>query len=172
MKVVLAVITSFWVTNVFSFELSSSAFEHEKYIPREYTCDGKNISPPLYWKDPPDGTKSFVLIMDDPDSSTDTWDHWILYNIPETATILLENIQTLSGAVTGRNSWNETAYKGPCSPPGTEHRYFFKLYALDISLPTIAGMTKKDVESAMMGHVITSTELIGKYQRPKIGGAP
>jgi Raf kinase inhibitor-like YbhB/YbcL family protein len=161
----LAIITFLWVKDSMAFELTS-VFENGEKIPYLYTCDGKDISPPLSWKDLPVGTKSVVLVMDDPDAPTGTWDHWIVYNIPTTVHTLEENVQTLpQGALLGRNSWSRSSYGGPCPPRGEEHRYFFKLYAIDTILPLNSGMTKQEIEEAIRGHVITATELVGKYQR-------
>jgi Raf kinase inhibitor-like YbhB/YbcL family protein len=153
--------------NAMAFELTS-IFKNGEKIPKLYTCDGKDISPPLSWQDAPVETKSFVLIMDDPDAPAGTWDHWIVYNIPANTQALEENLQTLpAGAMHGKNSWNKFTYGGPCPPANSEHRYFFKLYAIDTLLPSTVGLTKQEVEKAMLGHVITSTELVGKYQREK-----
>lgn len=150
-----------------SFTLSSTAFHEGNSIPSAFTCDGANHSPPLHWIDPPAGTQSFVLIMDDPDAPVGTWDHWILFNIPATTNSLAENIHALpNGTQTGRNSWGKNTYGGPC-PPDREHRYFFKLYALDTTLRLTNGATKSAIEAAMKGHVLASATLMGKYERRK-----
>lgn len=155
----------FPMDNIMALELLSPTFKQGETIPLTYTCDGKNISPPLLWRDVPAGTKSLVLIVDDPDAPAGTWDHWLVYNIPANLVSLPEAIKQLpEGALPGKNSWNKLDYGGPC-PPDREHRYFFKLYALDTVLPNKAGMTKKEIENAMNGHVITSSELITKYKR-------
>jgi Raf kinase inhibitor-like YbhB/YbcL family protein len=155
------------VEQTMALELLSSAFQQDGQIPSQYTCDGKNVSPPLFWKDSPEGTKSFVLIVDDPDAPSGTWDHWIIYNIPPQITSLSENLSALpDGALNGKNSWNTLNYAGPC-PPDKEHRYLFKLYALDTTLPANSGMSKQEIETAISGHVLASTTLVGRYQRSK-----
>lgn len=117
-----------------AFILESSAFNNGGSIPSKYTCDDDDISPPLSWRDAPTDTKSFVLIVDDPDAPVGTWDHWLLYNIPAATHELAENLTSApDGAHGGKNSWGKTTYGGPC-PPDREHRYFFKLYALDSKL--------------------------------------
>lgn len=152
------------------FELTSSAFTHEAEIPVKYSCDGEDISPPLVWGDPPAGTQSFALIMDDPDAPVGTWDHWILFNIPADKRELEENLpitgknQDPEAIFVGNNSWNRADYGGPCPPSGT-HRYFFKFYALDTTISLLPGVKKQDLLSAMEGHVLAETELMGTYTR-------
>lgn len=148
-------------------KLSSSAFEHEGYIPRQYTCDGGNINPPLEINEIPHGTKSLTLIMEDPDvpkhiREDRMWDHWIIFNILPTVTHVEEGKEPAGthGMGTGHN----LKYYGPC-PPDSEHRYFFKLYALDTLLSIPAKSTKKQVEQAMEGHILEKTELMGIYGR-------
>lgn len=151
--------------SVMAFELMSPSFTQGGKIPSQFTCDGSNISPALIWKDLPKGTQSLVLIMDDPDAPVGTWDHWILYNIPPSTTTLSENLQTApQGSEYGKNSWNQLGYGGPC-PPDREHRYFFKLYALDTTLSSHSGLTKKEIEKKMIGHILATVELMGRYQR-------
>jgi Raf kinase inhibitor-like YbhB/YbcL family protein len=148
--------------------LTSSAFTHGAMIPKEYTCDGKDISPPLRWSEPPEKTQSFALIMDDPDAPMGTWVHWVIYNIPATARGLSEGIpkdaDLPDGSRQGRNSWRRVGYGGPCPPSGT-HRYFFKLYALDTVLSFAAGATKEELLKAMEGHILAQAELMGRYSR-------
>jgi Raf kinase inhibitor-like YbhB/YbcL family protein len=156
-------------------QLTSSAFEHNGLIPACYTCNGVNMSPPLAWNNAPEGTESFVLICDDPDvpktAPVGIWDHWILYNIPAKTCSLGENIQTLpEGTQEGLNTWGETGYGGPC-PPDREHRYFFKLYALDTTLRFTQTPRKEDIEQAMKGHVLAETVLIGRYNQPHNEGS-
>lgn len=152
---------------VLALILSSSAFTGGGTIPSKYTCDGQNISPPLSWQGEPAKTKSFALIVDDPDAPVGVWDHWLLYNIPATTHQLSENLTTLpSGADGGKNSFGKTNYGGPC-PPDREHRYFFKLYALDTKLNIASDATKPQLESAMQGHILGTATLIGKYDRKK-----
>jgi Raf kinase inhibitor-like YbhB/YbcL family protein len=149
-------------------KLTSTAFKEGSMIPSQYSCDGEDISPALAWTDVPDGTKSFVLISDDPDAPMGTWVHWVIYNIPEEARELAEGVasdkQLLNGALQGINDFRKIGYGGPC-PPGGKHRYYFKLYALDTKLNLSAGATKKEVEKAIQGHVLTQAQLMGTYQR-------
>jgi Raf kinase inhibitor-like YbhB/YbcL family protein len=149
-------------------ELKSSAFSEGQMIPGEYTCDGKNISPPLAWSGAPEGTKSFVLISDDPDAPVGTWVHWVIYSLPPTLTELQEKVPSTSkfpdGTLQGKNDFGRTGYGGPC-PPGGTHRYFFKLYALDQALALGPGATKGQLESAMKGHILADARLMGTYRR-------
>jgi Raf kinase inhibitor-like YbhB/YbcL family protein len=151
-----------------AFEITSAAFAPQASIPRLYTCDGEDISPPLSWSDPPEGTQSLALICDDPDAPVGTWVHWVLFNIPADKRFLPESVpaqdQLSDGSLHGRNSWRRRDYGGPC-PPGGTHRYFFKLYALDTTLGLEAGATKQQVLSAMEGHILAQTELVGTYNR-------
>ncbi len=148
--------------------LTSAAFSHGAMIPKRYTCDGEDISPPLSWSEPPEKTQSFALIMDDPDAPMGTWVHWVIYNIPATARSLPEGVPAdgdlPDGSRHGRNSWRRLGYGGPCPPSGT-HRYFFKLYALDTVLPLAAGATKEELLKAMEGHIVAQAELMGRYAR-------
>jgi len=150
--------------------ITSSAFQHQGTIPKLYTCEGKDISPPLTWIGIPAGAKSLVLIVDDPDAPDPaapkmTWVHWVLYNLPVTSTGLNEAAQTLpAGTLEGVNNWLRTGYGGPCPPIG-RHRYFHKLYALDVMLPDLKMPTKQMLEQAMQGHIIEEVHLIGTYQK-------
>lgn len=153
--------------------LSSSAFSHFTDIPSQYTCEGGEQSPPLTWSEIPTGVKSLVLIVDDPDASDPsapkmTWVHWVLYNIPPSSTGLdtwKSGVQELpAGTLNGLNSWNKTGYGGPCPPIG-RHRYFHKLYALDVVLPMLQTATKAALEKAMQGHIMAKCELVGYYQK-------
>lgn len=148
-----------------AFLIKSTAFDANSLIPNKYTCDGRDVSIPLRWDGAPAGTKSFALIMDDPDAPVGMWDHWILFNIPSTVTELLEDIKNLPpGTRQGKNSWGKTGYGGPC-PPDKEHRYFFKLYALDKLLDLKEGVTKKELEAALQKHVLGQAQVIGRYDR-------
>lgn len=151
-----------------AFELTSTAFAAGEKIPRKYTCDGDDISPPLQWSDAPQNTQSFALISDDPDAPVGTWVHWVLYNVPGTSTSLPEAVpkqdELPDGSRHGRSSWGRSAYGGPC-PPGGTHRYFFKLYALDTVLELAAGAGKEQLLQAMEGHILAQTELMGLYSR-------
>lgn len=152
-----------------SLQISSSAFSGNQTIPGKFTCDGPDVSPQLGWKDAPAGTKSFALIMDDPDAPAGTWVHWVVYNIPAGTKELTEGVakqeQLTDGGLQGRNDFRKIGYGGPCPPPGKPHRYYFKLYALDTKLELNAGSSKADVESAMKGHVLAEAELIGRFGR-------
>jgi Raf kinase inhibitor-like YbhB/YbcL family protein len=153
-------------------KLSSPNFEHQGDIPKKSTCDGEDISPELRWSDAPEGTKSFAIIVDDPDAPDPaapkmTWVHWVLYNLPASSNALGEGVTSgdlPEGALDGLNDWKRTGYGGPCPPIG-KHRYFHKLYALDIVLPDLKQPTKADLEKAMEGHTLEETELVGLYQR-------
>ena len=141
------------------FVVTSSAFTEGGSIPtkygyNKYGCPGQNISPPLTWTTPPSGTQSFALIMDDPDAPGGTFVHWVLFNISAATTNLPENVGVPSGAIRGANAWSELGYGGPCPPPGPPHRYYFKLYALDITLSLAEGASKAQVETAMTGAMI------------------
>ena len=149
-------------------EISSPSFNHGEFIPRKYSGDGHDVSPPLNWENVPDGTKSFALISDDPDAPMGTWVHWVLYNIPADLRSLAEGVpkdrQLKNGAMHGATDFRRPGYGGPC-PPGGTHRYFFKLYALDTLLKLGPGATKSDVVKAMQGHILGQCELMGKYKR-------
>jgi Raf kinase inhibitor-like YbhB/YbcL family protein len=155
-----------------AFELTSQSFAQQGEIPAKYTCEGADISPPLQWKGAPAGTKSFALIVDDPDAPDPaaprmTWVHWVLYDIPASTTGLPESATGAhlpAGTREGRNDWKRTGYGGPCPPIG-RHRYFHKLYALDTVLPNLDSPTKAALEKAMEGHVLAKAELVGTYQK-------
>lgn len=150
------------------FELNSTAFNNSEEIPSKYTCDGNNVPPPLKWNNPPAGTKSFALIVDDPDAPDPahpkkTWTHWLLYNIPADINNLTDADKSLPrGTLSGLNDWKNTTYGGPCPPIG-RHRYFYKLYALDTELKNLKMPTKAILEDAMKGHILEKTELVGTY---------
>jgi Raf kinase inhibitor-like YbhB/YbcL family protein len=157
-----------------AFTLTSSVFPPRGSIPREYTCDGDDLAPPLEWSGAPAGTKSFALIVDDPDAPDPqapktTWVHWVLYDIPAATTALPGGAAggTLPpGTREGLNDWKRTGYGGPCPPIG-RHRYFHKLYALDVLLGDLHRPTKAALERAIQGHVLAHAELVGTYQRGK-----
>jgi Raf kinase inhibitor-like YbhB/YbcL family protein len=150
------------------FTITSSAFNEGETIPKKYTCDGQNISPPLKWEPGSAQTKSFALIADDPDAPMGTWVHWVIFNIPPTTTELPENVPTKdslpNGAIQGKNDSRDIGYDGPSPPSGT-HRYYFKLYALDTMLKLSAGITKSELLKAMEGHIMAQAQLMGKYSR-------
>jgi hypothetical protein len=151
-----------------AFTLTSTAFGQEEMIPKQYTCDGADISPALAWSGAPDSARSFALICDDPDAPMGTWVHWVLFNIPAPVHVISEKTPpdaTLkNGAKHGISSFKKLGYGGPC-PPGGTHRYYFKLYALDTMLDLTGKPTKEDVLRAMKGHILGQTELMGKYSR-------
>ena len=150
--------------------ICSPAFADQDPIPRKYTGDGEDVSPPLTWTDAPAGTHSFALICDDPDAPAGTWVHWVLWNIPATETGLAEAIpperpELPNGAIQGVNDFKKTGYGGPAPPRGPVHRYFFKLYALDRLLDLAPGAGKDALELAMSEHILASTEMVGRYGR-------
>ncbi|KIO48987.1 YbhB/YbcL family Raf kinase inhibitor-like protein [Nitrosospira sp. NpAV] len=155
-----------------SMTITSSSFPHQGVIPVRHTCEGHDTSPELFWNDVPEGTKSLVLIMDDPDAPDPaapkrTWVHWVLYNIPVNSGGLPEAVAARDlppGTLEGLNDWQRTGYGGPCPPIGS-HRYFHKLYALDTVLPDLNQPTKVKLEQAMQGHILAHSELIGLYQK-------
>jgi Raf kinase inhibitor-like YbhB/YbcL family protein len=157
-----------------SLTLTSSAFSHSGSIPREYTCEGEDLSPPLTWSGLPEGMRSLALIVDDPDAPNPAalrmiWVHWILYNIPPTVTELRRGIDSTSlpsATRPGTNDWGRTEYGGPCPPVG-RHRYFHKLFALDTVLPDLRNPTKAQLLRAMEGHVLEVTELVGTYEKSR-----
>lgn len=143
-------------------EIKSSAFENNQSIPSKHTCDGEDINPHLYFLDVPEDAVTLVLIMDDPDAPIGCWDHWVVFNIPSNVKEVKEGKEPLG--VHGEGTSGNLEYHGPC-PPDREHRYFFKLYALDRELYLKEGCSKIEVEKAMEGHIITKAELIGLYNR-------
>ena len=152
--------------------ITSSSFRNHAEILSKYTCEGEDVSPPLAWSGAPDGAKSLVLIVDDPDAPDPkapkmTWVHWVLYDIPPSASSLPENVKPgdlPSGTREGLNDWKRTGYGEPCPPIG-RHRYFHKLYALDTTLGDLGTPTKAEVEKAMEGHVLAQAELVGTYEK-------
>jgi Raf kinase inhibitor-like YbhB/YbcL family protein len=154
-----------------TLELTSSSFAHEMEIPSKYTCEGVDVSPPLGWSGAPQGTKSFALIVDDPDAPDPdapktTWVHWVLYDIPGSASSLPEHVAPNLPMRQGVNDWKVTGYGGPCPPIG-RHRYFFKLYALDTVLAALPSPDKPSLERAMTGHILAETALMGTYAKKK-----
>lgn len=141
--------------------IESPAFEANQSIPKKFTCDGEDLSPPLNIQNVPKDTKSLVLIVEDPDAPRGTFVHWLAWNIDPSSSQLSEGAAVPSQ---GRNDFGELDYRGPCPPKG-EHRYFFKLYALDTKLELPSGSNKKELEEVMEGHVIGKAELMGLYQR-------
>jgi Raf kinase inhibitor-like YbhB/YbcL family protein len=144
-------------------KITSPAFSMNGPIPSQYTCDGADNSPPLLIENAPPGTQSLALIVDDPDAPGGTWVHWVVWNIgPETKVIEENTLPT--NAIQGKNDFRRQSYGGPCPPSGT-HRYFFKLYALDAKIKLGPGSTKAALEAAIQGHLLSKTELVGRYSR-------
>ncbi|MFZ3200433.1 MAG: YbhB/YbcL family Raf kinase inhibitor-like protein [Candidatus Acidiferrales bacterium] len=153
---------------VMAFPLTAAAFENGGWIPRKYTCDGADVSPALAWGEPPAGTQSFALIVDDPDAPTGTWVHWVLYDLPGRARAVPEGLsrdrELPDGTRQGRNDFGKIGYNGPCPPRGAVHRYFFKLYALNLEINLPPGATKSELEQAMTNHVVAEAEILGRFQ--------
>ena len=152
-----------------TLSVSGSAFQEGGKIPAKYTCEGQDISPALTWDELPAGTRSFALIMDDPDAPIGIFTHWVLFNLPADACELPEAVpaqaQLPDGSLQGKNDFGKTGYGGPCPPSGRPHRYQFTLYALDQALDLKAGASKKQLLDAMPGHVLAQGILTGTYQR-------
>ncbi len=151
-----------------AFQITTTAFRDSSSIPRKFTCDGPDDSPALSWSDPPAGTKSLAIIVDDPDAPAGIWVHWVLYDLPAETRKLPEGVardrELPNGALQGRNDFGKIGYNGPCPPRGFEHRYFFRLYALDSRTGLKAGATKSELERAMKGRILAQAQLIGKYK--------
>jgi len=151
-----------------AFQITATAFRDGSSIPKRFTCDGPDVSPALSWGDPPAGTKSLAIIADDPDAPAGTWVHWVLYDLPADTRKLPEGVakdrELPNGALQGRNDFGKIGYNGPCPPRGSEHRYFFKLYALDSRTGLKAGATKSELERTMKGHILSQAQLVGKFQ--------
>lgn len=152
-----------------TMHLKSPDFSAGTTIPKQFTCEGTDISPALQWNDPPTNVQSFALIADDPDAPVGTWVHWVAFDLPANLRALPQNFpkseQSADGSRQGNNDFGRIGYNGPCPPPGKAHRYFFKLYALDTKLNLKPGSTKKDVERAMKGHILDQGEYMGRYSR-------
>jgi Raf kinase inhibitor-like YbhB/YbcL family protein len=145
------------------FKISSPAFENNAFIPEKFTCVGKDVNPPLMIEKIPQGTKSIALIVDDVDAPRGIWVHWVLWNIPQGTKEIKEN-SVPEGAKQGLNDFRKRQYNGPCPPPGI-HRYYFKIYALDVVLNLEPDTTKTDLEKAMKGHIIGQSYIIGLFKR-------
>jgi hypothetical protein len=150
-------------------DLKTSAFRPGGNIPKQFTCSGADVSPDLTWSDPPPHTRSFALIMDDPDAPVGTFVHWVVYNLPASARELPAGVpgdtEISGGGKQGVNDFPKTGYGGPCPPPGKPHRYFFRLYALDNQLDLHGTVRRKDVDKAMKGHILAHGELMGFFGR-------
>jgi len=152
-----------------ALKMKSSAFNDGERLPTKYTCEGENVSPPLTWAGNPDGTRSFAMVMDDPDAPGKTFTHWVIYNIPAFVNSLPEGLpvdaQLSDGMLQGRNDYGDTGYKGPCPPPGKPHRYRFHIYALDRTLNLRPGASKTELLSEIEGSPIESFSLTGLFER-------
>lgn len=152
-----------------NIDISSPVFREGTAIPARYTCEGEDVSPELNWSGLPAGTKSLALIVDDPDAPRGTFTHWVLFNLPASATTLPEGVPAApelpDGSKQGRTDFGHTGYGGPCPPPGRPHRYRFTLYALDSSLQLAAGASVNQVAAAMKGHILAQGRLVGTFQR-------
>jgi Raf kinase inhibitor-like YbhB/YbcL family protein len=152
-----------------ALELTSTAFRTGEAIPRPYTGDGRNASPPLQWRDPPADTRSFALVCEDPDAPRGTFTHWVVFNLPPESRELSEGVPaeaTLpNGTKQGSNDFGKVGYGGPAPPPGKPHRYFFKLYALDRTLELQPRATRAQLLAAVKGHVLGEADLMGTYKR-------
>jgi Raf kinase inhibitor-like YbhB/YbcL family protein len=151
------------VTKMATLKITSPAFQDNGYIPRQYTCDGNDVNPPLVIESVPAGTKSLAIIVDDPDAPAGTWVHWVLWNIDPNTQEIKENVVP-TGAIPGRNDFGRHQYGGPCPPSGT-HSYFFKVYALDTMLSISPNSTKADLEKAMKKHILAQGQVVGLYKR-------
>ena len=173
MGLFLAAVVFLFGREAWAFRLESPAFKTDSPIPQKYTCEGNNISPPLAWFDPPEGTKSFVLISDDTDAPIGTWVHWVAYDFPAEVHELGEAVAKTEvlpdGTKQGKTDFLSVGYDGPCPPPGKPHHYFFKLYALNAGLDLPPKATKADVLVAMIGHVLAQADLAGLYERAHPG---
>jgi hypothetical protein len=169
-----ALLLSVWMMNANSlpihssnktFELKSTVLSEGSAIPARYTCQGDNISPPLNWKGEPSNTKSFALIVNDPDAPSGNWNHWIVLNIPAATHELMENVTSFpKGTLIGKNSFGKYAYGGPC-PPSGEHHYYFTLYALDTILQSSKDLTLSQLEQDMHGHILATATLMSLYKK-------
>jgi len=151
-----------------ALEVKSTAFGHAKSMSDKYTCDGADVSPPLEWKNAPTGTKTYAVICETPDAPTGNWVQWVIYDIPADVTKLPESVaktgQLDNGAKQGKNDFDQTSYSGPCLPAG-EHRFFFRVYALDVPANLKAGATKDQLLQTMQGHILAEGALMGVYGR-------
>ena len=150
-----------------TFRLTVEGFREGDTIPRRHTCEGEDVSPALFWEDAPPTAKSFALVMDDPDAPAGTWNHWLLWDIPASVTRIEEGFQPGSLGVSGTNDFGKPGYGGPCPPRGHgPHRYYFRLYALDVeSLGLAEGARRAQLDAALRGHVLDEAQYMGRYER-------
>jgi hypothetical protein len=168
-KIIFTLLAAVLSFNAFALEVKSPVLANKGYIPDNYTCDGRNISPEISWSDAPKKTVSLALICDDPDAPFATWTHWVVYDIPPNVSKLDEGLPKdgvlKSGILQGVNDFGEIGFGGPCPPAGKAHRYFFRLYALDTMLKLEKGAARKDLERLMVGHILAEAGIYGLYQR-------
>jgi len=149
--------------------LSIPGFKNGADIPKKFTCDGADVSPQLSWSDAPAGTKTFALLVDDPDAPVGNWNHWTTWDVPASSKVLPEGVpkeaRLPDGSQQGLNDFHKPGYNGPCPPAGKPHRYYFKLFALDAKLDLKPPATKRDMEAAMKGHILEQAEWMGRYGR-------
>jgi Raf kinase inhibitor-like YbhB/YbcL family protein len=152
-----------------AFDLTSPAFTSGSDVPKKHTCDGDDRSPPLSWTGAPAGTKALALVCEDPDAPRGIWVHWVLWSIPASATSLPEGVKAeptrSDGSRHGKNDFGELGYNGPCPPPGAAHRYFWRLYALDVVPDLKPGATRQELLDAIKGHTLGTAELMARYRR-------
>jgi hypothetical protein len=152
-----------------AFHLKTSAFEPGGTIPAKFTCSGEDVSPALTWSGAPAATKSFALIVDDPDAPSGTFTHWLIFNLPPQTHELPQGVpksdEVTGGARQGQNDFQRIGYSGPCPPPGKPHRYFFHFYALNAALNVPAGASRRELEQAMQSHILAQTDLMGRFER-------
>jgi Raf kinase inhibitor-like YbhB/YbcL family protein len=152
-----------------TLQVSSPAFQEGETIPKQYTADGKDVSPALRWSGAPEGTKTFALVCEDPDAPRGVWTHWVVYNLPADTPELREGVppdgELPGGGRQGKNDFGKTGYGGPSPPRGKPHRYFFKVYALDTALDLPAGATRAQLLAALKGHALAEGQLMGLYGR-------
>lgn len=169
MRFLFVLMILFFPVFALALDIKSDAFENSLYIPTDYTCESQDVSVPLEWSGVPSDTKSFVLLCDDPDAPGRTWSHWVIFNIPSDKTNLPENVPKQTrlndGSIQGVNDFGKNGYGGPCPPPGRPHRYFFKLYALDMMLELDEKANRNDVLQAIQGHVLAQAQIFGIYAR-------
>jgi Raf kinase inhibitor-like YbhB/YbcL family protein len=150
-------------------QLTTTSFTPGGFIPKRFTCDASDVSPALAWSAPPSGTRSFAIIEDDPDAPSGTFVHWLVYDLPAASRKLPEGVAGSDalpgGGRQGTNDFSRTGYNGPCPPRGTPHRYYIRLYALDVKLNLRPAATRRDLDAAMTGHILVRGELMGRFQR-------
>lgn len=163
---VLATPADIWTQQTSSMELRTSSFPAGGFIPKPFTCDAADKSPSISWTDPPKGTESFALIEDDPDAPSGTFVHWVVYDLPPDLRGLPESVPANdSRGHQGMNDFGRRGYNGPCPPPGRPHRYFIRLFALDVKLNLRPGASRRELEAAMKGHILARAEVMGRYGR-------